>query len=170
MKRTFSYQDIPKEVTVGDYLSSHSYSKGCLTFLKQNQGLSVNGEAAKTNTLMQPGDTLTVVFDEKEDNKYYQDQISSIASSLVNLNEYCDEKYMRDVEKTEENIGWQLADRMTCLMCPREAVGDARMGEAARQAGGSGTKSSKNWPEKRSHSPSSHALRSFEGRACSAAR
>ena len=46
----------------------------------------------------------TISLFEKEDNKYYQDQISSIASSLVNLNEYCDEKYMRDVEKTEENI------------------------------------------------------------------
>lgn len=46
----------------------------------------------------------TIVLFEKEEDKYYQDTISSIAGSLVNLNEYCDEKYLRDVEKTDENM------------------------------------------------------------------
>ncbi len=44
------------------------------------------------------------LFEREEIKEYDQDSISMIAGSLVNLKEYCDEKYMKDEEKTEENL------------------------------------------------------------------
>lgn len=68
MKRVFTYSGITRDATVRDYLRSLHYSAGCMTFLKKHAGISIDGQPVRAVDVIHPGQILTVVFDEYEEN------------------------------------------------------------------------------------------------------
>ena len=69
MERIFYYSNFDKDVVIEDYLRSIGYSKGCLSFLKRNKGVFVNGVHVNNNSIISPNDELKIIFYEQGNKK-----------------------------------------------------------------------------------------------------
>ena len=68
MLREFEYHIDCDHKSIKEFLLKMEYSKNCLSFLKQNEGVFLNGDPAKMTEPLQHGDDLRIVFDEHDSN------------------------------------------------------------------------------------------------------
>lgn len=73
MIRIFEYVSDTETTSIKEFLLKRNYSKKCLSFLKETDGVFLNGLKAKLTTRLNLNDLIRVVFDEHDDNEMVVD-------------------------------------------------------------------------------------------------
>ncbi len=73
MIRIFEYVSDTETTSIKEFLLKRNYSKKCLSFLKETEGVFLNGLKAKLTTRLKLNDLIRVVFDEHDDNEMVVD-------------------------------------------------------------------------------------------------
>ena len=73
MIRIFEYISDTETTSIKEFLLKHDYSKKCLSFLKETDGVFLNGLKSKLTTRLKLNDSIKVVFDERDDNEMVVD-------------------------------------------------------------------------------------------------
>ncbi|MBR2701525.1 MAG: RluA family pseudouridine synthase [Erysipelotrichaceae bacterium] len=73
MLKEFEYSIDCDHSSIREFLLKKEYSKNCLSFLKQNEGVFLNGKPVKMTEPLYAGDILKTVFDERQSNEMVVD-------------------------------------------------------------------------------------------------
>ena len=113
MVRTFEYV-IDSSQTVKRFLLKNGYSKRCLSFLKNHNGVILNGSHVFMTAEMKPEDVLKIVFDESEDNNMVVD--TDIPLDIVYLDDdiiVVNKQAGLPVHPSYDNFTHTLANRLS---------------------------------------------------------
>ena len=73
MIRIFEYISDTETTSIKEFLLKHDYSKKCISFLKETDGVFLNGLKSKLTARLKLNDSIKVVIDEMDDNEMVVD-------------------------------------------------------------------------------------------------